>query len=375
MDTYFAPAQRANNDDLQRDIAVASKNPIVNGLLKTAGGLLAVLNPQRQILTVNDAFLKMLGAEDAGKVLGLRPGEVVKCVHANELAGGCGTSRFCSTCGAAIAIVTCLASEKPEERKCAVTVDRNGRKLDLCFRVRSSLITFEGRLLILLFLQDITASQRWAAIERLFFHDINNLITGVQGASELMLLENEEEMRRLAEVVHRTSSRLADEIAIQKALSKDDISEYQLALQEITVEQVIRDLQAVFASHPVARGKLLNLGQLDSQQRFVTDVSLLLRILTNMMVNALEATKEGGEVRFWVEQDEDAITFCVRSKEVIPEDIALRIFQRHFSTKEEPGRGFGTYAMKLLGELFLGGKVSFTTSESEGTVFRFRLLL
>jgi signal transduction histidine kinase len=373
METHFAPAERANNNELQRDIVLASMNPVVNGLLKTAGGLLAVLNAQRQIVAVNDAFLKMLGAVDAGKVLGLRPGEAIKCVHAHELAGGCGTSKFCSTCGAAIAIVACLAGKKLEERKCAATIERNGKKLELCFRVRSSLVTFEGRLLILLFLQDITASQRWAAIERVFFHDINNLIMGVQGASELMDQADEVEMRKLAKIIQLTSLRLANEVAIQRALVKDDLSEYQLSLQEVTAEQVIQELQAVFSSHPVTKGKSLNLGQVAVRQPFATDLSLLLRILTNMLLNAFEATEEGGGVRFWVEQEEDKITFCVWNKRAIPEGVALRVFQRHFSTKEEPGRGLGTYSMKLLGEYFLGGTVDFTTSESEGTVFRFRL--
>jgi PAS domain-containing protein len=99
MDTFFAPAERASDSELQRYIAFVSGNPVINGLLTTAGGLLAVLNEQRQVLAVNDAFLKMLGINDPGAVLGLRPGEMVKCVHAFELPGGCGTSRFCSTCG------------------------------------------------------------------------------------------------------------------------------------------------------------------------------------------------------------------------------------------------------------------------------------
>jgi len=346
----------------------------MNGLLKTAGGLVAILNTQRQILAVNDAFLRMLGAQDTSGILGLRPGETIKCVHAHELAGGCGTSKFCPTCGMAVAIVACLASEKPEERKCPVRVNRDGKTLDLCFRVRSSLVTFEGRVLILLLLQNITASQRWAAVERVFFHDINNLVTGIQGAAELMELESERSMRELARDICRTTSRLANEIAIQQALSRDDFSEYQLNLQEVTLEQIVRELQAVFAGHPVARGKSINWGQARSR-RFMTDASILLRILTNMLINALEATEKCGEVRFWIDEEDDSVTFCVWNKQAIPEELALRIFQRHFSTKEEPGRGLGTYAMRLLGELFLGGKVSFRTSKSEGTVFRFHLAL
>jgi sensor histidine kinase regulating citrate/malate metabolism len=51
----------------------------------------------------------------------------------------------------------------------------------------------------------------------------------------------------------------------------------------------------------------------------------------------------------------------------------MRIFQRNYSTKSDSGRGLGTYSMKLFGETYLGGKVDFTSSESEGTTFHLRL--
>ena len=57
----------------------------------------------------------------------------------------------------------------------------------------------------------------------------------------------------------------------------------------------------------------------------------------------------------------------------IPADVQKRVFQRHFSTKATFGRGLGTFSMKLFGEHYLKGKVSFDSSESNGTTFRFRL--
>ncbi|NLD91070.1 MAG: hypothetical protein GX639_00230 [Fibrobacter sp.] len=47
----------------------------------------------------------------------------------------------------------------------------------------------------------------------------------------------------------------------------------------------------------------------------------------------------------------------------------MRIFQRHFSTKDEVGRGVGTYSMKFLGEKILKCKIGFESSESKGTIF------
>lgn len=90
-----------------------------------------------------------------------------------------------------------------------------------------------------------------------------------------------------------------------------------------------------------------------------------------MIINALEATAENGEVKIWLENKDDFLSFCVWNAQEIPHDIANRIFQRNFSTKEQAGRGIGTYSMKLLGEKILGGQVSFTTSKKEGTIFRF----
>lgn len=53
----------------------------------------------------------------------------------------------------------------------------------------------------------------------------------------------------------------------------------------------------------------------------------------------------------------------------MPEQVRLQVFQRSFSTKGEPGRGIGTYSIKLFGETYLGGRVSFSSQEPEGTTF------
>jgi signal transduction histidine kinase len=51
------------------------------------------------------------------------------------------------------------------------------------------------------------------------------------------------------------------------------------------------------------------------------------------------------------------------------EAVRLQIFNRSFSTKG-PGRGLGTYSVKLLTEQYLGGKVGFTTDPKQGTTFQ-----
>ena len=371
--THFASPERVSAGDLEKDVQIATQNAVIDGLLTTIGGLLAVLNEHRQILAINDALLHTLGIEDAGQVLGLRLGEAIRCAHSGDMPSGCGTSQYCATCGAAIAIVATLSDGKPQERKCTVTVPQDGKTADLCLRVRACRITVQARHFVLLFLQDVTADERRAALERAFFHDIGNIVMSLEGATGSLAAAEPAGQGEHVKRIQTLARRLVHEAKIQRTLSQAQMGEYQLWRVETSVERVIAELRDLFAAHPAREGKTLSLPESPPDGRLDTDLSLVVRVLTNMVTNALEAKDEGGEVRVWVERADGAATFCVWNRRAIPEEIALRVFQRHFTTKTGSGRGIGTYAMKLLGEELLGGAVDFSSSEAEGTVFRLSL--
>ncbi len=367
-DTNFAPAERASEEELATEIKIVSKNPLVSGLLHSISGLLAVLNEHRQIVALNDSFLQMLGIDDPLKALGLRQGEALQCVHAHDEPAGCGTTKYCSTCGAAIAIVSSLGQDKPVEKICALTANRGGEDVDIALLVKSHPIEIDKKKFLLIFLQDITQQQQRAAIERTFFHDVNNMLSILVGTSQLLVVEEPSE---LANTVHQASLRLMKEVAIQRCLSQSESSDYLPVWLDITTGKILEELHSFFANHPVAIGKNISISENYPVVSFKIDLSLLLRVLCNMIINALEATTENGEVKIWLEYKNNFLSFCVWNKQEIPQDVTKRIFQRNFSTKEEAGRGIGSYSMKLLGEKILGGKVSFTTSKKEGTIFRF----
>jgi signal transduction histidine kinase len=371
METFFASPERLSNRDLQKEIELVSKHPVIDGLLHTVSGLLAVLNEQRQIISLNETLMEMLGITDAGQALGLRPGEVINCIHAHETEAGCGTSKFCSTCGAAIAIVTSLGQNKPVERICALTAQREGKEVNISLAVRSQPIQINGKRFLLLFLQDITYQQKLGAIEKVFFHDVNNMLTSLLGASQLLAIKNNKSVE--ADKVHHLAVRLAQEVTIQSCILRSDECNYQPFPQEITPREIFQEMNSFFFDLPASRNKILNIPDTFPDTTFRTDITLLMRVLRNMLTNAFEATEDNGEVRFWLEDGNNVITFYVWNKMAIPEDVSRRVFQPYFSTKKGAGRGFGTYTMKLLGENFLSGKVDFTSSQDKGTTFRFSL--
>lgn len=373
MDTYFAPAERASEKEIAIEIEIVSHNPVLDGLLHSVSGLLAVLNERRQLLALNDSFMQMLGIHNPEEAFGLRPGEVLNCIHAHEEPRGCGTTKFCSTCGAAVAMVTSLGENKPAERMCALTVGRGDTTVDLALLVKSHPIKINSDKFLLLFLQDITLQQQRAALERTFFHDINNILTSLAAASELLIFADPQS--KLVKTIHNASLRLQKEVAIQSCLLQSEHCGYIPMYYDISVGQIFEELKSFYSYHPVVGKKDLLFSE-DNQTILIrTDISLLLRVLCNMITNALEATAEEGIVKVWLEQKDGLLPFCVWNRQVIPPHIALRVFQRNFSTKEGAGRGIGTYSMKLFGEKILGGQVSFTTSPEAGTVFRFSLPL
>lgn len=372
MDTYFASGERAKEEELAAEIEIVTRNSVLDGLLHSVSGLIAVLNEHRQIVAINDSFMRMIGIENLEEALGLRPGEAVQCIHAREEPGGCGTSKYCSTCGAAIAIVSSLEKDKPVEEMCALTVKRGDKKVDIALLVKSHPIKIEGTRFLLLFLQDITRQQQRAALERTFFHDINNILTMLVASSELLAEDNPS---GLVKTIRQASLRLAKEVSIQECLMQSESSSYQPLWCEITTKEIFEELQSFFANHPVSQNKDLKISTSYTILSIKTDISLLLRILCNMITNAFEATDEKGVVQVWLVHKDTLLTFCVHNSQTIPEDIARRIFQRNFSTKAEAGRGIGTFSMKLFGEEILGGQVSFTSSREEGTIFRFSVPL
>ncbi|MFZ5775224.1 MAG: sensor histidine kinase [Thermodesulfobacteriota bacterium] len=370
MDTFFAPAARVSPEELAQDLTRISNHPVVDGLMATVGGLLAVLNSSRQILAVNDTLLASLGIANPQATLGLRPGELLHCSHSTEAPNGCGTTRHCATCGAAIAIVSSLSSNKPMEKKCIIRTMQGGTETDICFRVRCAPMTIEGQRYLLLFLQDITTQEKRAALERAFFHDINNLLSGLQGACELLLLKQPMENQRMLALMKQQINRLLNEVTVQRSLLHAELGEQRPAPQPVVAGEVLAELKGLFANHSAAKDRILRLEGLDSDKTVLTEPSLLIRVLSNMLTNACEASAPGDTVRLWVEEPAGHLCFAVWNRQEIDESVRLRIFQRYITTKEGVGRGTGTYAMKLFGETFLNGQVSFSSSASEGTVFR-----
>ncbi|MFH1687076.1 MAG: HAMP domain-containing sensor histidine kinase [bacterium] len=370
MDTFFAPPERATAAALEQAIQWCSHHPVVDGIMSIVNGMLVILNKERQIVSVNDVFLKSLALDNPESVFGMRPGEVLGCDHADLMQGGCGTSEYCSSCGAILAVLTSMAENRPTERLGAIKATREGRPVDFFIQVRACPITINQTRFVVVLIQDMTVQQQWNTLEKVFFHDISNIATALVGRSELW--QPELGPASIGEI-HDLSLRLTQEIQIQKQLVYSDVRSYQPIMHSLSLPSIVSELAATLRGHKAALKRKVEVQQEPPDITVLTDRWLLLRVLLNMGINALEATQPGGRIRIWLEDKPDGPAVAVWNDAYIPSKIARRIFQRNHTTKEGFGRGLGTYAMKLLGQEILNGRVDFTTSEEMGTTFRYHL--
>jgi len=369
------PLGRASLRGLQEEIEAVVASPVVRALLDAVGGGLLVLNSHRQIVAASLGSLVADSEAAAREALGLRPGEALGCEHAAERPGGCGAAEACRTCGALRTILSCQSQRLPTEGECLVTAG-NGELRPFELRLRASPIEVEGRRFTVLAIRDASDEKRRSILERVFFHDILNSLAGLSSASQVLLRVPPERYAASAERVVRLVRRVESEICSQRALLQAEHGTLEINPSTLRAAEVLRDLVAGFSAHPLARERAIQLS--DSREvEFQSDPALLLRVLTNMVTNALEATGEGGTVRVWCDPAKPgspwAATFHVHNEAAMPRGVALHVFQRSFSTKGRAGRGLGTYAMKLLGERYLGGAVSFVSEEGTGTTFSLRL--
>ena len=371
--TAYLPAERTAAAALADEISRASRSPLLTALLEATGSAAAVVDRNRQLVAVNTEYLRLAGVKDPGEALGLRPGEAVRCDHHADSADGCGTGPACPSCGLAVAILIASQRGRANERTCSLARGRNGDRADLQLRVRATPVTVEGEDFVLLALRDVTSEHRREALARAFLHDLANVATGLQSASSC--LEGPDSDPSAAEDVRTIAEYLVREVQVQRALECDDLTRLSALMKPLRIGEILRTLRRAVERHPAAAGRRVDVAPASAAPVVTSDATLLQHVLLNMAINALEATPRGDPIRIATGQRGDEFVFRVWNSGAIPAAVLPRIFQRHFSTKSGPGRGQGTYAMKLFGEQLLGGAVSFSSSAPEGTCFEIALPL
>ncbi len=369
-DTYFAPAARDAPGEFARKAWIIDQFPLLTEALDAVPVMTMILNGNRQIVAANSAVYQALGAI-AEDVIQQRPGEAVGCIRAKEGPGGCGTSKHCVTCGAVHAILESQEQNAPVTEECRILVETPFGAAPLDLKVTATPRVIEEERFIVVVLEDISQPKRLAVLQRIFFHDLLNTAGCVFSYVE-HLSRNHREVETISEALLEVSDHLIEEIKAQRDLMSAESGDLEVARTPVVCQRVLGTVRQEFLQNPVATQRTIEI-QDAWDGTITTDRKLVLRVLRNMLKNALEATPPGGVVTLRCVEMGKHVVFTVHNSGVMSPEVQLQVFQRSFSTKGHPGRGIGTYSVKLLGERYLGGRVEFESQAGEGTTFSLTL--
>lgn len=219
----------------------------------------------------------------------------------------------------------------------------------------------------------LNQAERLAALGQMvagISHEIRNPLGIIRSTAELLgdMPENREAQKRLSKVIVEESSRLNG--IVTEFL--DFARPVQPRVQDCALEEILRR-NLSFIQPELDKGGISVRTNLDGRVlRISADPEMLYRAFLNILLNAIQSMKGGGEIRVnvWEEGRDYTIGFedtgCGIKEEELP-----RIFEPFF-TKKDRGTGLGLSIVKKLIESH-NGSIRVESRENSGTRVFIRL--
>lgn len=354
--------------ELEEMAAKVKGAPFIKRVLDCMPELVCVLTPSRQVLVANQAMLVFLGKQDGELKPGARPGELVTCVHAEGSWHGCGTTAYCNQCGAFRTIMESISRGERAAGECRITQINKGKSESLDLYLWCSPFELEDLTLYVLAIVNISDQKRRQALERIFFHDLLNSFSSLTSHVQLLQTAPRDQVPGLVNRLSIASDSLVQEVLAQRDLMLAESDRLIVNPSLVNPSQMLQRVADVFQNSPLIKDRYLQIAPNSQREGLISDAVLLKRILVNMAKNGLEASQPGEMVTMGWDSDADKVKFWVHNPQVIAPEHQLQIFNRSFSTKG-PGRGLGTYSIKLLSERYLEGEAGFSSEPERGTRF------
>ncbi len=179
-------------------------------------------------------------------------------------------------------------------------------------------------------------------------HDIRNPLQAIVGDlfllnEELKTMPNNESRKAMQESIESINENAS---YINKIVS--DLQDYTRPLkpnlEEVNVKGIIDNIIAV-ANIPKKTETEITV---DENLIIKTDAAYLRRVLTNLIVNAVQAMPKGGKLTVSAETKKSTALISIEDTGVgIPQDVKAKIFTPLFTTKSK-GQGLGLAVVKRL---------------------------
>jgi len=216
---------------------------------------------------------------------------------------------------------------------------------------------------------DTSHERQRQLLERAFLHDLLNAAGGIEMLSDLLAESTlPEEPDEYVKLLQTGVKHLLSEIYNERMFLENS----NPSLSVCDGRELLDLLVNHYRNHAIARGRRIALmGDAAESARVLSDRTRLVRVLDNMLRNAVEVTPEGGLVTLGHRLIEGEVEFWVHNPGVLSESARMKILRRSFSAKGD-SQGRDTQGLSFLRELYLKGTVAFSSDKEHGTTFSVR---
>lgn len=225
--------------------------------------------------------------------------------------------------------------------------------------------------------QELDKARRMASIGELTStttHEFNNLLMTILNYAKMGLRHKDDATRDKAlQRIFDSANRASKITNTVLAMARNRGSQKEPTCLKSLVEDTMLLLEREFRKFRIQVE--LDLQQTTELPLFANDIQ---RVLVNLLINARQATPEGGFVRVSLSQTQDDVVLTVRDNgKGIPADTLPKIFDPYFTTKSGPdstgrgGTGIGLSSCKEIIDAH-GGKIRVESSVGKGTAFILR---
>lgn len=209
-------------------------------------------------------------------------------------------------------------------------------------------------------------------------HELRTPITSIVGFAEELAETARGDERRATEIILRNANRLAEMVEELLELGRMTAPNPVRENSILDIVQVVRDVVEDLSARARERGVRVETAVATEPALVLGSSTTVVRIVTNLLANALKFTPEGGVAR--VSIGADAAQVVMRVDDTGPgisDDDAPRVFERFYrsrnpETRQTPGTGLGLSIVRSLVEL-LGGTIAVERSPLGGAGMVVRL--
>jgi signal transduction histidine kinase len=222
--------------------------------------------------------------------------------------------------------------------------------------------------------RELQTADRLAAISRIsgsVAHEVKNPLNAILLHVEVArakLSRNDTDVAPQMEIISREILRL-DRVV---STFLDFTRPVELKLVTVPMQDLVDEIVDLARPQAAAANIRVAVAQDAEGVEVRVDRDLLKQAVLNVVVNAMQAMPEGGELRFEAGATEDTAEIRVSDTGAgIPSELAEKIFTLYFSTKKE-GSGIGLAMTFRIVQLH-DGTIDFTSELGKGTTFLIRL--